>query len=196
MENFVIFSKRCIENGWRIAFMESCTSGLLSSLFTDTEGASAVFKGSFVTYSNEEKIQQGVSPEIIDKFGVYSSECAQAMAKAAQNHFCSDISVGVTGTAGNLDPENSDSVLGNAFFCIRVKSGILKNSSEIAALAKTNFSGNGFKNDVADATVDFEKDFTNFNFVIAEDVKFLSRAEIKMLYAKKIYDKLLEITSL
>ncbi|MCC8017913.1 MAG: CinA family protein, partial [Lachnospiraceae bacterium] len=39
-----------------VSAMESCTSGLLASGLTDTEGASAVFKGAFVTYSKEAKV--------------------------------------------------------------------------------------------------------------------------------------------
>ena len=57
MEEFVTY---LIEHGISISTMESCTSGLLASAITDTEGASAIFKGGFVTYSNEAKIRQGV----------------------------------------------------------------------------------------------------------------------------------------
>ena len=44
---------RLIELGMTITTMESCTSGQIASLITDTEGASAILKGAFVTYSNE-----------------------------------------------------------------------------------------------------------------------------------------------
>lgn len=124
--NAELVTKKLIEKNLTITFMESCTSGLLSSMFTDTEGASAVFRGSFVTYSNEEKIAQGVDRSVIEKSGVYSKECAREMAKAAQNHFGTDFSIGITGTTGNPDPANSDSIQGTAYFCIRWK----KNPSE------------------------------------------------------------------
>ncbi|MCQ2585442.1 MAG: CinA family protein [Treponema sp.] len=114
-------TKKLIQNNLTISFMESCTSGLLASMFTDTEGASKVFTGSLVTYSNEQKIKAGVKAEVISDFGVYSKECAAEMARTVQEIYGTDISVGITGTTGNVDPENPDSVQGEAFFCIRIK---------------------------------------------------------------------------
>lgn len=90
-------------------------------MFTDTEGASKVFTGSLVTYSNDQKIRSGVSEEIIKNYGVYSAECAREMARAVQTIYKTFISVGITGTTGNVDPENADSVQGEAFFCIQVQ---------------------------------------------------------------------------
>ena len=63
-----------IRRGLTITTMESCTSGQIASLITDTEGSSAVLKGAFVTYSNEAKIMQGVPAAIIGTYGVYSAE--------------------------------------------------------------------------------------------------------------------------
>ena len=68
-----------IRRGLTITTMESCTSGQIASLITDTEGSSAVLKGAFVTYSNEAKIMQGVPAAIIGTYGVYSAETASAM---------------------------------------------------------------------------------------------------------------------
>lgn len=107
-----------VKNNLTISFMESCTSGLLASMFTDTEGASNVFAGSLVTYANKTKIEEGVDSHVIDTYGVYSSECAKAMAKAVRVRFNTDIAVGITGTTGNVDPNNSDSIEGEAYFCI------------------------------------------------------------------------------
>ena len=101
-----------------ISVMESCTSGLIASMITDTEGASAVFEGGYVTYSNRVKELAGVDGGIIRKYGVYSPECAQAMAESVKKALCSDIAVGITGTTGNTDPNNTDSIAGEAFFCI------------------------------------------------------------------------------
>ena len=103
-----------------ISFLESCTSGLLSSLLTDTEGASAVFKGSDVVYSNEAKVASGVDETVIEKFGVYSLETAEAMATACRERFCTDIGVGVTGSLGTVDPSNKDSVPGEVYFAIDI----------------------------------------------------------------------------
>ena len=49
-----------------------CTSGLIASLITDTEGASAIFPGGYVTYLNETKVLVGVDPSVIEIHGVYS----------------------------------------------------------------------------------------------------------------------------
>ena len=102
-----------------ITTMESLTSGQIASLITDTEGASAILKGAFVTYSNEAKILQGVPKEIIDRHSVYSRETAAAMAAAARKAYGADIGIGVTGTMGNTDPANPESsVPGQVYFAI------------------------------------------------------------------------------
>jgi nicotinamide-nucleotide amidase len=101
-----------------ITTMESATSGQIASLITDTEGASAIMKGAFVTYSNEAKIKQGVAAFIIEKYGVYSKETAAAMASACRNSYQANIGIGVTGTMGNVDENNRDSVPGNVYFAI------------------------------------------------------------------------------
>ena len=99
--------------------MESATSGQIASLITDTEGSSAVLKGAFITYSNEAKIMQGVPEDIINKYSVYSKETAEAMAKSCAKTYHANIGIGVTGTFGNIDPNNSDnSVPGQVYFAI------------------------------------------------------------------------------
>lgn len=111
-------AEKLIAAGKTITFMESCTAGLLASMLTDTEGVSAVFKGSIVTYSNEAKVAAGVSPFVIQEYGVYSAQCAREMAAAAQETYCADIAVGITGTTGNRDRENEGSREGEAYCCI------------------------------------------------------------------------------
>lgn len=110
-------TKTLIEHKLTITTMESATSGQIASLITDTEGASAIFKGAFVTYCNEAKIMQGVPAETIEKYSVYSKETACAMAKACKKSYKADIAIGITGTMGNADPENV-SVPGQVFFSI------------------------------------------------------------------------------
>lgn len=101
-----------------ITTMESCTSGLIASLITDTEGSSAVFKGGYVTYSNEMKIRCGVPVQVIREHGVYSTETAAAMARTCREEMGADIGIGITGSFGNVDPSNADSVPGEVFFAI------------------------------------------------------------------------------
>ena len=114
-------TKMLIERQLTVTTMESCTSGLIASFITDTEGSSAVLKGAFVTYSNERKIAAGVPEEVITAYGVYSAETAEAMAKACRAACCSDIGIGITGSFGNADPGNPDSVPGSAHLCIETE---------------------------------------------------------------------------
>lgn len=112
-------TNKLIENGMTITSMESCTSGQIISMITDTEGASAVVKGAYVTYSNEAKVQLGVPKDILDTYSVYSKETAQEMAKACRKAFQADIGLGITGTFGNIDPANPDaSEVGHVYFAI------------------------------------------------------------------------------
>ena len=109
----------------KITTMESCTSGLLASLLTDTEGASAIFRGACVTYSNEAKILAGVPAEVIEKFSVYSRETAAAMASACRRMFHADIGIGITGSFSNTDPENPEaSVPGEVYFAVETAAGV------------------------------------------------------------------------
>lgn len=117
-EKYRRITLRLIEKNILVTTMESCTSGLIASLLTDTEGSSAIIKGAYVTYSNEAKIKNGVPAEIINTFGVYSKETALAMAKASKESYQADIGIGVTGSFGNIDPNNSDSVPGEVYFAI------------------------------------------------------------------------------
>lgn len=119
-------TKLLIEKKLLITTMESATAGLIASLITDTEGSSAVMKGAFVTYSNEAKIMQGVSEEIINTYTVYSKETAKAMAEACRQAYSADIGVGVTGTMGNVDPANIDaSVPGQVYFAISMNGEVI-----------------------------------------------------------------------
>ncbi len=117
-EKYHRLTLRLIESQRTITTMESCTSGQVASLITDTEGSSAVLKGAFVTYSNEAKVAQGVSAETIAEYGVYSVETALAMAEACRRAYGADVGVGVTGSFGNVDPENADSVPGEVYFAV------------------------------------------------------------------------------
>ena len=80
--------------------MESCTGGNLANILTDAPGASAYFRASYVTYTNEMKIAMGVPADIIEKYGAVSGECAIAMADAARERSGATVGVGITGVAG------------------------------------------------------------------------------------------------
>ena len=105
--------------------MESATSGQIASLITDTEWASAILPWAFVTYSNKAKIMQGVDPDILEKYSVYSEETAIEMAKACAKTYQTMIGIGITGTMGNIDPNNSAfSVPWEVYFAFWIKGEI------------------------------------------------------------------------
>ncbi len=87
--------------GLTVTFAESCTGGLLGKSITDVPGASAVFHGGAITYSNDIKIKvTGVSPDTIDKYTEVSFRCAEEMAAGAARLFGADIGISATGYAG------------------------------------------------------------------------------------------------
>ena len=90
-----------IKKDFRLATIESCTGGLLSSAITQVSGSSAVIDRGFITYSNKSKIEMvGVKPDLIKKFGAVSAEVAAAMAKGGLYSSNADITIAVTGIAG------------------------------------------------------------------------------------------------
>lgn len=87
--------------GLTLSVAESCTGGYISHLFTQHPGASKVFLGGGVTYSNELKQQVlGVKKETIEQFGAVSEETAKEMVSGALRNFKSDYALAVTGIAG------------------------------------------------------------------------------------------------
>ena len=84
-----------------VSTAESCTGGLIGHRLTEVSGSSDVYKGGFVVYNNESKIDLlGVDKSILIKYGAVSEETAQAMAKNVTNIFASDYGISVTGIAG------------------------------------------------------------------------------------------------
>ena len=87
--------------GRKIAVAESCTGGLVSAAITEVPGASDVFYGGFVSYSNEAKTNRlKVGAEVIETFGAVSIATAWAMARGALDASGADVAVAITGIAG------------------------------------------------------------------------------------------------
>jgi len=92
---------RLASAGMTLAVAESCTGGLLSARLTDVAGASAVFLGGVVSYSNEAKESLvDVPRELLVEHGAVSEAVARAMSAGVRNRFGSDWGIGVTGIAG------------------------------------------------------------------------------------------------
>lgn len=88
-------------SGLTMATAESCTGGLVSARLTDVAGASEVFVGGVVSYSNEVKEHQlGVPLDTLVEHGAVSEEVAKAMAAGARERLAADWGVGITGIAG------------------------------------------------------------------------------------------------
>ncbi len=88
-------------HGKTLCAAESCTGGEISHLITTVPGSSSYYLGSVTSYAVpiKEKVL-GVDPEIIDKYGVVSSEVAAAMAEGVRNLMGADYAVATTGLAG------------------------------------------------------------------------------------------------
>lgn len=107
-----------------VALAESCTGGLLADAFTDIPGASKVFAGSAVCYTNDAKVNILGLPEcLIAQHGAVSAECAAAMATAAAEKFGSDYALAVTGYAGPTGGTEADPV-GTVYFGYASPTGV------------------------------------------------------------------------
>lgn len=93
-----------------VSFCESLTAGLAAATFADTPGASAALQGGLVTYATQLKVElAGVAREVVDKHGVVSAQCAEAMAAGTRERCASDWAVSLTGVAGP-DPQDAHPV--------------------------------------------------------------------------------------
>ena len=89
------------EKGLTFATAESCTGGEIAKRFTDIPGASSVFLGGAVVYTNEVKAMLlGLDPRMIEEKGAVSREVALALAEQVRRLTGADIGIGVTGLAG------------------------------------------------------------------------------------------------
>ena len=89
--------------GLRGASAESCTGGLIAAALTGIAGSSDCIGRSFVTYSNEAKMEVlGVKPATLEAHGAISSQTVTEMAEGvlAIAGKDADIAVAVSGLAG------------------------------------------------------------------------------------------------
>ncbi len=86
---------------WTLATAESCTGGLIANQITNVPGASEIFRGGIVAYSNDVKENfLGVKKSSLEKFGAVSEMVAREMAEGARKKFNSDFAIATTGIAG------------------------------------------------------------------------------------------------
>ena len=97
----IVLGKKLLEQHKTLAFAESCTGGLASSLVTDIAGSSEYLVGSAVTYTYEAKHKLlEVQETTLTSYGAVSEQTACEMAQGVRKLFGSDFGVGITGNAG------------------------------------------------------------------------------------------------
>ena len=111
------------EKGMTIGVAESCTGGLMAKRLTDVAGASQVFLGGIVSYTNQVKAGMLHVPQhLLDQFGAVSPEVALAMAEGARKALGCDIALATTGVAGP-DKDDWDNEVGTMFVAIATPDG-------------------------------------------------------------------------
>ena len=111
------------ERGLTLSCAESCTGGLVAKRITDLPGASQVFRGGVVSYTNEVKAAVlGVPRELLDREGAVSAPVAKAMAEGVRKAAGSDLAVATTGVAGP-DPDDRGNPVGLVFVALATEEG-------------------------------------------------------------------------
>lgn len=93
--------ERLRQRGQTVAVAESCTGGGLGASVAAVPGASDVFLGGVIAYSNRVKQQVlGVPQALLETHGAVSDPVAEAMAEGARRLTGADWALAITGVAG------------------------------------------------------------------------------------------------
>ena len=96
----MILNKLIVKN-ISVSTAESCTGGLLAYNFVKNTGSSKVFKGGYITYSNEMKIKELKVKKIsLKKNGAVSYQVAEEMIEGLYKKNKTKICISTTGIAG------------------------------------------------------------------------------------------------
>ena len=97
--------------GKTLVTAESLTGGGIGAALTSVSGASAVYKGGIISYTNAVKHKLlGIPTDILDQYGAVSAPVAKAMAEGALKVLEADVAVSVTGLAGPTGDEYGNPV--------------------------------------------------------------------------------------
>lgn len=84
-----------------VSTAESCTGGLLAYNFVKNRDSSKVFKGGYITYSNEMKVKDlKVKKSSLKKYGAVSYQVAEEMIEGLYKKNKTKICISTTGIAG------------------------------------------------------------------------------------------------
>ncbi len=87
--------------GKTLVTAESLTGGGIGAALTAVPGASRVYKGGVISYTDQVKREAlGVPAAYLKTFGAVSAPVAEAMAVGAREFLSADVAVSVTGLAG------------------------------------------------------------------------------------------------
>lgn len=97
--------------GKSLVTAESLTGGGIGACLTSVSGASAVYKGGVISYTNAVKHEVlGVSLQTLEVHGAVSCQTAEEMAVGVRKLLKADVAVSVTGLAGPVGDEYGNPV--------------------------------------------------------------------------------------
>ena len=124
---------KLIERNISVSTAESCTGGLLAYSFVKNKDSSKVFKGGYITYSNEMKIKElKVKKASLKKNGAVSYQVAKEMIEGLYKKNKAKVCISTTGIAGPGD-SSKNKPIGLIYIGIRL------NKKKI--IIKKNFKG-------------------------------------------------------
>ena len=92
---------KLIERNISVSTAESCTGGLLAYSFVKNKDSSKIYKGGYITYSNEMKIKElKVKKVSLNKNGAVSYQVAEEMIEGLYKKNKTKICISTTGIAG------------------------------------------------------------------------------------------------
>jgi nicotinamide-nucleotide amidase len=122
----VLLARHCVEAALRkdrrIALVESLTGGLIGAAIAAIPGASGMFEGSMVPYSNDAKSRLTGDAGVFIEHGSVSAEAAMAMAQAMLIESGVDLVAASTGIAGP-DGGTPKKPIGLVFIALAAKDG-------------------------------------------------------------------------
>ena len=120
-----VVSGLLLDRGLTLSAAESCTGGLIAKRMTDLPGASKVFRGGVVSYTNGVKAGVlGVDGDLLERYGAVSEETARAMAEGCRRVCGSDLAVSVTGVAGP-DADDRGTEVGTVYIALAAREGTI-----------------------------------------------------------------------